>query len=171
MNNGKWNDFNTKENMIRVEGWARQGLTDLQIAEKIGISVSTFYNWRRDHEEFDAIVKRGKEVIDFEVEQALLKKALGYTYDEEVHENDGSGLRLTKVTTKHVPGDTTAQIYWLKNRMPGLWRDTQLTKAQRKKIETETKFIEERINLIKGAKKDMTGLEILMDVLKPNEED
>ena len=167
MNNGKWNDFNTKENMIRVEGWARQGLTDLQMAEKIGISVSTFYNWRRDHDEFDAIVKRGKEVTDFKVEQALLKKALGYTYEEEVREYG----KLVKTTTKHVPGDTTAQIYWLKNRMPGLWRDTQLTKAQRKKIETETKFIEERINLIKGAKKDMTGLEILMDVLKPEEKE
>lgn len=170
MNNGKWDDFNNKENMIRLEGWARQGLTDAEIAGKIGIGTSTYYDWRKKHPEFNDVIKRGKEVIDFEVEQALLKRALGYEYDEEVRERMESGeIALTKVVTKQVPPDVTAQIYWLKNRMPKKWRDNQLTTAQRKKIEAETKFIEERMKLIQGAKKDMTGFEILAEVLKDKE--
>ena len=76
-------------------------------------------------------LKRGKEVVDVEVENALLKRALGYTYTETTKErgvNPETGkveLITTKVVTKEVVPDTTAQIFWLKNRRPDLWRDKQ----------------------------------------------
>ena len=78
-----------------------------------------------------ATLKRGKEVVDVEVENALLKRALGYTYTETTKErgvNPETGkveLITTKVVTKEVVPDTTAQIFWLKNRRPDLWRDKQ----------------------------------------------
>ena len=73
-------------------------------------------------------LKRGKEVVDREVENALLKRALGYSYNEVTQEADELGdLSVTKVVTKQVSPDVTAQIFWLKNRNPGLWRDRKET--------------------------------------------
>lgn len=108
--------------LIRVEGWARDGLTNEQIAENIGINVSTLYEWKKKYQELNDSLKSGKEIIDRHVENALLKRALGYEYDEE-HEiitPDGTTYKTIK---KQVQPDTTAQIYWLKNRKPDVWRD------------------------------------------------
>ena len=72
-----------------------------------------------------AALKRGKEVVDIEVENALFKRALGYTYTEEkveVSKENGRKAVKTVQIVKHVMPDTTAQIFWLKNRMPE-WRD------------------------------------------------
>ena len=102
-----------------LEAWARNGLTDEQIAEKMGIRSSTFYDWKNKYSEISEALKRGKEVVDTLVENALLKRALGYEYKEVTRE---VGV-ITKVVTKHMPPDTTAQIFWLKNRRPDLWRD------------------------------------------------
>lgn len=118
-------ETNVKDKLILVEGWARNGLTDEQIAKNLGISKDSFYRYKREHTDFSDSLKRGKEVIDFEVENALLKRALGYKYDEitkEINEDTGK-LEVTKVITKEVQPDTTAQIFWLKNRKPEDWRD------------------------------------------------
>ena len=84
------------------------------------------------HSDISEALKRGKEVVDIEVENALLKRAKGYKYDEITKElvtiKDGAGhreLKRTKVVTKDIAPDTTAQIYWLKNRKPKEWRDKQ----------------------------------------------
>lgn len=108
-----------------VEAWARNGLTDEQIAKNLGISKDTFYKYKKEYTDFSDSLKRGKEVVDIEVENALLKRALGYKYDEVTKErNEDTGeLEITKVVTKEVQPDTTAQIFWLKNRKPGEWRD------------------------------------------------
>ena len=116
---GKINEWLEKDKLILLEGWARSGLTDEQIAKNIGIATSTFYEWKKKELEFSEALKKGKEVIDFEVENALLKRALGYEYEEETYEN---GI-LTKKVKKQVPPDTTAQIFWLKNRQVKKWRD------------------------------------------------
>ena len=95
MAKSKWEKV--KDKLILVEGWARDGLTDEQIAENLGISTSTFYDYKSKHSEFSVSLKKGKEVVDYEVENALLKNALS--------------------------GNITAQIFWLKNRKPKQWKD------------------------------------------------
>ena len=119
MAKGKINEWLKKDKLILLEGWARDGLTDEQIAKNIGISRASLYEWKKKEIDISDALKKGKEVIDFEVENALLKRALGYEYEEETYEN---GI-LTKKVKKHVPPDTTAQIFWLKNRQVKKWRD------------------------------------------------
>ena len=109
------------EKLEVVQGWARDGLTDEQIAEKMGIHPSTLYDYKKKYPELSESLKKGKEVIDREVENALLKRALGYEYTEVTKE----GGIVTKEVTKEVKADTTAQIFWLKNRKPKEWRDKQ----------------------------------------------
>ena len=116
---GKINEWLEKDKLILLEGWARDGLTDEQIAKNIGINRTTLYDWKKKEVNIADTLKKGKEVIDFEVENALLKRALGYEYEEETYEN---GI-LTKKVKKQVPPDTTAQIFWLKNRQVKKWRD------------------------------------------------
>ena len=128
MAKSKW-ETHVKDKLILVEAWARNGLTDEQIAKNLGISKDTFYKYKKEHTDFSDSLKRGKEIIDIEVENALLKRALGYKYNEVTKElivNKETGeeeLKVTKVVTKEVVGDTTAQIFWLKNRRPEDWRD------------------------------------------------
>lgn len=108
-----------------VEGWARDGLTDEQIAKNLNIAYSTFKEYKNKYSAFSATLKKGKEVIDYEVENALLKRALGYEYDEVTYEHGEE----TKRVTKQVAPDTTAQIFWLKNRKPDKWRDKQVVES------------------------------------------
>jgi transcriptional regulator with XRE-family HTH domain len=117
----KYDQWLTEEGLLLIEGWARDGLTDEQIAHNMGISRSTLAEWKKKHSDISDALKKGKEVIDRQVENALLKKALGYRYDEVVYE-DGKEVRRI---TKEVQPDTTALIFWLKNRKPAEWRDKQ----------------------------------------------
>lgn len=122
----KYQNWLEPEALLLIEAWARDGLTDEQIASNMGIATSTLYNWKNEHLEILEALKKGKEVVDIQVENALLKRALGYTYKETTSECDKDGeLKVTKVVTKEVVPDTTAQIFWLKNRRPDLWRDKQ----------------------------------------------
>ena len=126
MANGKYQQWLEPEGLTLLEGWARDGLTDEQIAGNIGINTSTLYDWKNKFPKISESLKKGKEVVDIQVENALLKRALGYTYKETTRECDEDGeLKVTKVVTKEVVPDTTAQIFWLKNRRPDLWRDKQ----------------------------------------------
>ena len=115
--------------LIEVEGWARDGLIDKQIAQNLGVAYSTFRKYRDDYPALSAALKNGKEVVDRHVENALLKRALGYTFDEITKEREYDpvlnthNLVTTKVVRKEVTPDTTAQIFWLKNRKPVEWRD------------------------------------------------
>lgn len=122
MAKSKW-ETHVKDKLILVEAWARNGLTDEQIAKNLGISKDTFYKYKKEHTDFSDSLKRGKEIIDIEVENALLKRALGYKYNEVTKELTDEGLQVTKIVTKEVQPDTTAQIFWLKNRKPEDWRD------------------------------------------------
>lgn len=127
--NGKYHKWITEEGLLKIEGWARDGLVDKQIAHNIGIGTTTLYRWKNEHREIWEALKRGKEVIDRQVENALLKRALGYSYEETTKElvknplTEEIKLEVTKVVTKQVAPDTTAQIFWLKNRKPVEWRD------------------------------------------------
>ena len=124
---GKYHNWITDEGLLKIEGWARDGLTDEQISHNIGIHPSTLYEWQKKHPEISEALKKGKEVIDRQVENALLKRALGYEYEEvkQIIEKDEKGKdrkRIEKTVKKVIP-DVTAQIFWLKNRKPNEWKD------------------------------------------------
>lgn len=119
MAKGKYREWLSEDGLIKIQGWARDGLIDEQIAHNMGITTKTLYEWKNKYGEISEALKKGKEVVDRQVENALLKRALGYTYDETTYED---GVE-TKRVTKEVAPDTTAQIFWLKNRKPAEWRD------------------------------------------------
>ena len=120
---GKYQEWLKNDNLILLEAWARNGLTDEQIAHNMGITAKTLYEWKNKYSEICESLKKGKEVVDILVENALLKRALGYKYTEKkVVDSEKDGIR-TETTIKEVVPDTTAQIFWLKNRKPQEWRD------------------------------------------------
>lgn len=143
MARSKYEKWLKNENLILLEGWARDGLTDEQIAKNMGISVKTLFNWKTNYLPILQALKKGKEVVDYEVENALLQKALGMTkviqkpfkLKEVKYEN---GKRISEKERIEyaeeevfIPPDTTAQIFWLKNRRPDKWRDKSRDEADR----------------------------------------
>lgn len=179
MAKGKYEYWLTPEGLLKLEGWARDGLTDEQIAVNIKINPATLYEWKKKYPKISESLKRGKEVVDRQVENALLKRALGYTYNEDkyisvpmdeveysekLHEymnryklnhpeatDDELMLVrerfpktkeiLTERKIKEVVPDTTAQIFWLKNRKPDKWRDKQEVNLSGQ-VETNNPFAE-----------------------------
>lgn len=123
MAKGKYADWLTPEGLLKIEGWARDGLTDEQIAKNIGISRSTLNVWKDRYSDISDALKKGKDIIDRQVENALLKRALGYEYEEVKEKFEDGVITERTVTKKEVVPDTTAQIFWLKNRKPDKWRD------------------------------------------------
>ena len=115
---------------LLAQDYARQGLVDKQIAAKLGVSVATFYEYQLQHPEFLDALKEGKKPVDVEVENALLKRAKGFSY-EEVHiefkpkgeDEEKAKVKSLKKITKQVTPDTAACIIWLKNRRPTRWKD------------------------------------------------
>lgn len=124
MAKGKYEYWLTPDGLLRLEAYARDGLTDEQIAKNLTINPATLYDWKKKYPEISEALKKGKGVVDIQVENALLKRALGYSYTEVKVENGEEGTKVTK-TVKEVIPDTTAQIFWLKNRKPEQWRDKQ----------------------------------------------
>ena len=139
MAKGKYEQWLEPEGLLKIEAWARDGLTDEQIAYNMGINVATLYRYKKSYCEICEALKRGKDVVDMMVENALLKRALGYSYTEITKErlvdtvnkkrhplNEDTGeLVVTKEVKKEIPPDVTAIIYWLKNRKPEIWKDKQ----------------------------------------------
>lgn len=123
-----------------IEGWARQGLTDEQIAKNMGIKKSTFYDWLKKYPDISDSLKKGKAPVDFEVENALYKRAVGFKYEEiETVEEEVDGVFKTRVkrTQKTALPDTSAIIFWLKNRKPEQWRKMNPTVENKLRAETE----------------------------------
>jgi len=121
---GKYQEWLTEEGLLKIQGWARDGLTDKQVAAKMGINPDTLYTWIKKYPDISEALKKGKEVVDRGVENGLLKRALGYPFDEVTYGVDESGKKVvSKIVTKQVSPDVTAQIFWLKNRKPKEWRD------------------------------------------------
>lgn len=142
MAKGKYQQWLEPEGLTLLEGWARDGLTDEQIAHNCGITATTLYDWKNRFSEISEALKKGKEVVDIQVENALLKRALGYDYQEErVEISEKDGRKVTQ-TIKHIPADVTAQIYWLKNRRPDKWRDKPGEAAKMEQSDAHKELIE-----------------------------
>lgn len=105
------------------------GATDMEIADFFEVSARTVYRWKLDHDDFCQAINAGKEVADERVVRSLYQKATGYDYVEE------QAIKVKKAqyeeevevveVTRHQPADTTAQVFWLKNRRKEDWRDKQ----------------------------------------------
>lgn len=111
----KINEWLEEDKLTLLEGWARDGLTYEQIAKNMGIGLTTLKEWRQKEPTISSTLKKGREVIDFEVENALLKNAL--------------------------EGNITAQIFWLKNRKPDKWRDKVQNDDDEKDIKNAKEII------------------------------
>lgn len=106
---GKYEYWLSQEGQVLLQGWARDGLTDEQIAKNMCISSSTLYEWKKKYPEVSESLREGKEIADYLVENALFKNALA--------------------------GNTTAQIFWLKNRKRDKWRDNPEPEMKKEKEE------------------------------------
>ena len=164
--NGKYHEWITEEGLLKIEGWARDGLTDIQIAKNIGIAVSTLNNWKNKYVELMESLKRGKEVIDRQVENALLKRALGYEYEEvkQIVEKDDKGKDRKRIekTVKQVIPDTTAQIFWLKNRKPVEWRNKHIElEAEEQKL--RIKKLKVDIEKAEGNEDELSKLDKILE--------
>lgn len=157
-----YKDWISGDNLKRIESWARDGLTDEQIANNIGCSISTLKNWKKQHVSILTALKNGKAPVDLEVENALLKRALGYEYEEtetivDIMPDGEKKSRVKKIKKVALP-DTSAAIFWLKNRKPEQWRkmspefkaktdsEVALNKAQEKKLLAEIEREAEAFN-------------------------
>jgi hypothetical protein len=193
MARGKYQEWQTPERLALLEGWARDGLTDEQIAHNIGIRRPTLYDWKKKYSDISDALKKGKEIVDQMVAGSLIRRALGMTVTnttykmvplrddvleaKRAHWRKGYQLdhpeltreQLVQASVEHVPTyeripilvnenelapDTSAQIFWLKNRKPELFRDQAfkgLNEAQARKAAAEADIAEAKANDIKRA--------------------
>lgn len=98
------------------------GAIDKDLADFFEVSEATINNWKIAHPEFLESIKRGKQIADTQVADRLYQRALGYEH-EDLYLTQYQGEIVEKTITKHYPPDTTAAIFWLKNRQPSKWRD------------------------------------------------
>lgn len=111
-----------KEFVQIAEQLASLGATDAEVARFFGVATQTIGRWQSEHKGFSAALKLGKEPADARVERSLFHRANGYSYDaEKILVVNGEVKHIPY--TEHVPPDTTACIFWLKNRRPAEWRD------------------------------------------------
>lgn len=129
MAKGKWEKWTEPNNLLILGAWARDGLTDEDIAHNIGISRSTLKEWKKKIPAISATLNTNKAIADIRVENALFKKAIGCTVKEKVISKiknpDGTVTGTERIVERELPPDTTAGIFWLKNRKPKDWRDKQ----------------------------------------------
>lgn len=193
MAHGKYQEWQTPERLALLEGWARDGLTDEQIAHNIGIRRPTLYDWKKKYSDISDALKKGKEIVDQMVAGSLIRRALGMTVTnttykmvplrddvleaKRAHWRKGYQLnhpeltreQLVQASVEHVPTyeripilvnenelapDTSAQIFWLKNRKPELFRDQAfkgLNEAQARKAAAEADIAEAKAKDIKQA--------------------
>lgn len=131
----KYTEWLTPDGLLRIEGWARDGLSLAQIAHNVGVADSTFRRWKEENEALSAAIKRGNAPVDLEVENAMLKSALGHketvrkaikvkTEKQKVGEGKIVEEHIEYVDEEvYIPPQVVAQIFWLKNRRPDKWKD------------------------------------------------
>lgn len=140
-------ETNVLPRLLEIAAWCRDGLTDKEIAEKLGISQDSFYVYKNKYTEFSDTLKGTKEIADIKVENSLNKNANGYDYIEEtvVMKKEviyKDGKRIKEVTypevvplVKHKEAETRAQMFWLQNRKPDKWRNQAQVELKVSKLE------------------------------------
>jgi hypothetical protein len=127
----------TEDGLTKIQGWARDGLIEKQIAKNMGVAESTLRNWKNIFPEIAEALRKGKEVVDREVENALYKSALGFMQKirkpvkvKIVDYDPKTGRKIRETETWqaieeeiYIAPQVTAQIFWLKNRKPDQWRE------------------------------------------------
>ena len=124
--NGKYKYWISKEGLLLLECWARDGLSDVQIASNMNISRSTLNEWKKKYSDISDTLKKGKEIVDYEVENALLQSAL--------------------------KGNVTAQIFWLKNRKPNEWREKREVEISNEEQSSSMNQLIQSLNQARGDK-------------------
>lgn len=143
-------DVLTPEGLMLIQCWVRDGLTVKQIAERLQVSSDTLYKWRYNHPELEEAFKKGKELVDYEVENALLKAALGYTktktivYTGKLKSNGSRDVGEEKVVEEVGP-NVTACLAWLNNRKSKDWQ-----RNRDDSVSLEDKMSGVTIQIIKG---------------------
>ena len=150
-----YDDVVSEEGLILIAAWTRDGMTQQDIMKRLGISQEGWYRWRRKSEQVDGdpigtALRRGKEIIDYQVENALLKAALGYktkTIKTTIGPPDKNGNREIKMekTITEVGPNTTACLAWLNNRKPESWK-----RNRDNVLEYDDKKSGITINIVKG---------------------
>jgi len=141
----KWESVKAKLHL--VEKWARDGISEEKIAKTLGISVTTFELYKKDYPEFLKALKKGKETLITELENALIKKALGYDYEEKkvyTKTENGQAVTYTEITKKHQPPDTGALFGLLKNKDPEHYSDNpQMLQLKKQELELRERLAKE----------------------------
>lgn len=119
--NGRPTRYLVEFNSI-AESFGMLGATDAQLADALGVSEVTLNAWKKKHPKFLKSLKDGREGADANVGKSLYQRATGYSCPD-VHISTHEGKVIKTPIVKHFPPDTTACIFWLKNRRPDLWRD------------------------------------------------
>lgn len=139
----KYQHWLTEEGLSQIRNWAKAGLTNAQIAHNCGVSRDTLDTWCKRFPDISDTLKMGKEVADLEVENAMHRSAVGFTYEEKIYEikQNAEGKReMTHIRTisKQSLPNVSAQIFWLKNRKRDEWKDNHdRAEIEREKLELE----------------------------------
>lgn len=144
----KYKKWLEKEQLVLLQGWAREGLTDKEISNRIGISDRTLYLWKRKHPHIAAALKIGKEHADMAVEQTLFKQATN--------------------------GNVTAMIYWLNNRKPDKWRNRIKDKMDREEQQLKIDLMRQQSEIMKRTSEiesDSDFILALKELVNMNEAD
>ena len=116
-------DTHVKPYLDRIPKWRRNGMTEAQIAKKLGIAMSSFSLYKLKHSEFSEVLKNSKEELIENLEDSLFRRAMGYSYEETKIEKESDGRAKITKTTKELPPDVGALIFALKNLAPGKWKN------------------------------------------------
>ncbi len=162
MAKGKYEQWLTPEGLLKIGAWAGEGMSDEEIAHKMGISRSTLNDWKKKYPDISDTLKKNKEIVDIQVENSLFQRAVGMTKTvkkpikvKEIRYKDGKRLsekeRVVYAEEEiYIPPDTAALIFWLKNRLSKKWRD-------KVKSDTDKKEQMARIEQIVARTEKMTG--------------
>lgn len=175
----KYEEWLEKDALVRIESWASDGLTNEQIAENMGISRTTFYNWQNKSIDILNALKKGREPVVRHLENALIKKALGFEYEEteELIEKDDNGKKKIKkvIHKKYSVPDSSSLMFLLKNYKPEKYRKyNELTErkmvAETEKLKVEAQKIKLELENSENAEdKTSMFLDNVMELLR-NEE-
>lgn len=145
MAKSKWPQV--RDNLKLIEKWAREGVHEKAMATNLGVSVTSWEEYKKNYPELSKVLKKSREGLVQDLVNALTKKGLGYDYEEKkVYTKvvDGETTTYTEITKKHQPADTGAAIFLIKNYDPEHFTDNpQMLDLKRQELELRKKISED----------------------------